>query len=74
MIAIILLALGAISTTFGYLIYFKKKYSLINDFDYEYKAGRRTEKYAERIGIIEFISGIFLIVAGIIAAILNISL
>lgn len=65
MIQAILIILGVISLYYGYNIYFNKKYNLINDFEAEFKAGRKTEKYAERIGIIEFVIGIALLLVGI---------
>lgn len=65
MIQAILIILGVISLYYGYNIFFKKKYDLINDFEAEFKAGRKTEKYAERIGIIEFVLGIALLISGI---------
>ena len=65
MIQAILIILGVISLYYGYNIFFKKKYNLINDFEAEFKAGRKTEKYAERIGIIEFVIGIALLLVGI---------
>ena len=43
---------------FGYFIFFKGKYDLINGFAEDLKAGRRTEKYARRVGLVEFIIGI----------------
>ena len=46
LLKIILIALGATFSIFGYLIYFKKKYNLINDFEANHKAGRKTESYA----------------------------
>ena len=42
---IILIILGATFITFGYEIYFKKKYNLINGFKEDYKAGRKTGLY-----------------------------
>ena len=48
---------------FGYLIFFKKKYSLINGFDTAFKEGRKTENYARRVGLVEFILGILLLIA-----------
>ena len=65
MIQAILIILGVMFLYFGYNIYFNKKYHLINDFEAELKAGRKTEKYAERIGIIEFAIGIALLISGI---------
>ena len=57
--------MGVIFTTFGYLIYFKEKYNLINGFEVYYKSGRKTESYAKKVGLIELIIGIILILIGI---------
>lgn len=43
---------------FGYNIYFRKKYNLINNFEKDYKNGLKNEKYAKRVGLIELILGI----------------
>ena len=48
---------------FGCFIFFKKKYSLINGFDAAFKEGRKTENYARRVGLVEFILGILLLIA-----------
>ena len=63
---IIIFMLGLAFTLFGYFILFRKKYSLINGFNEEYKAGRKTEKYAKRVGFVEFIIGIFLLITAVI--------
>lgn len=63
---IITVLLGLAFTLFGYFIYFKKKYNLINGFEAEFKAGKKDESYAKRIGIIEFVIGIIFMIAGII--------
>ena len=63
---IILLVVGLAFTLFGYFIYFEKKYSLINGFAESLKRGEKTESYAKRVGIIEFILGIAFIIADII--------
>ena len=70
MIQAILIILGVISLYYGYNIFFKKKYNLINDFEAEFKAGRKTEKYAERIGIIEFVLGAGMLIGGILLIII----
>lgn len=70
MIQAILIILGVISLYYGYNIFFKKKYNLINDFEAEFKAGRKTEKYAERIGIIEFVIGAGMLIGGILLIII----
>ena len=60
---IILVIIGFAFTLLGYFIFFKKKYSLINGFSADYKAGRKDEKYAKRVGIVEFVVGIAVLVA-----------
>ena len=65
-VKIITIALGLAFLLFGYLILFKKKYHLINDFEAERKAGRRDERYAEKVGRIEFILGAVLLVIGVL--------
>ncbi|MDI9521143.1 MAG: DUF3784 domain-containing protein [Bacillota bacterium] len=62
---IIIIMVSVAFSIFGYLIYFKKQYNLINGFEADYKAGRKTESYAKRVGIIELIIGIVLAFVGI---------
>ncbi len=68
---IILITVGIAFTIFGYEIYFQKKYNLINGFEEDYKAGRKTELYAKRVGLIEFIIGIILALIGICVTIVK---
>lgn len=65
LLKIILLAIGATFSTFGYLIYFKKKYNLINDYEANRKAGKKTESYARKVGLIELLLGIALLMIGL---------
>ena len=65
-IKIIAIVLGIAFLLFGYFIYFRRKYNLINGFEADRKAGRKTEAYARCVGLIEFIAGIALLIAGII--------
>ena len=65
LLKIILLALGATFSTFGYLIYFKKKYNLIDDYEANRKAGKKTESYARKVGLIELLLGIALLMIGL---------
>ena len=58
--------IGTAFVLFGYFIFFRKKYFLINGFEAELKAGRRNEKYAKRVGLIEIIIGIIFLIVGII--------
>lgn len=62
---IIAVLLGLAFTLFGYFIYFRKKYNLINGFEADFKAGRKDENYAKRVGIVEFVVGIAILIAGI---------
>ena len=63
---IIALVLGAAFTLFGYFIVFRKKYSLINGFEADLKAGRKNEEYARRVGTVEFIIGIVILIIGVV--------
>ena len=65
LLKIIIIALGATFSTFGYLIYFKKKYNLINDYEANRKAGKKTESYARKVGLIELLLGIALLMIGL---------
>ena len=49
---------------FGYFIYFKKKYHLVNGFEADFKAGRMNEENAKRVGRVELVVGITLLIAG----------
>ncbi len=63
---IILVIVGMLFLLFGYFIYFRKKYDLINDFEEDYKVGEKDASYAERVGLIEFIIGIVMIASGVV--------
>ena len=60
----ILIVVGGAFITFGYLIYFKEKYNLINGFELDYKSVRKTESYVKKVGLVELIIGIILVVIG----------
>ena len=64
LLMIILLVVGVAFTTFGYFIYFKEKYNLINGFESDYKSGRKSDSYAKKVGLVEFMIGIILVVVG----------
>lgn len=57
---VLAVVLGLAFLLFGYFIYFKKKYNLINGFEVDFKAGRKKEEYAKKVGMIEFVVGIVL--------------
>lgn len=60
-----LITVGVAFSLFGYLIYFKKQYDLINGFEEDHKAGRKTESYAKKVGMIQMISRLLLSLIGI---------
>lgn len=66
---LITVILGLAFTLFGYFIFFKKKYFLINGFEADFKAGRKTEDYAKRVGLVEFSVGIVPLIVAIILVI-----
>ena len=59
---LILLALGLTFSVFGYLIVFKKKFVLINDFEARKKVGSQTDADAIRVGKIVLTLGAGLLV------------
>jgi hypothetical protein len=59
---LILLALGLTFSVFGYLIVFKKKFGLINDFEVRKKVGSQTDADAIRVGKIVLTLGAGLLV------------
>ena len=59
---LILLALGITFSVFGYLIVFKKKFGLINDFEARKKVGSQTDADAIRVGKIALTLGVGLLV------------
>ncbi|MBP1543671.1 MAG: DUF3784 domain-containing protein [Oscillospiraceae bacterium] len=56
---------GLAFTLFGFFIFFKKKYSLINGFDEAFKKGLKTEEYARRVGLTEFAVGLAMLTAAL---------
>ena len=64
-IRLLAVVLGLAFLLFGYFIYFKKKYNLINGFEADFKAGRKKEEYAKKVGMIEFVVGIVLLITGV---------
>ena len=71
LLMIILLVVGVAFTTFGYFIYFKEKYNLINGFEGDFKSRRKTESYAKKVGLIELIIGIIFVLIGIAVIIIK---
>ena len=63
---IIAIILGIAFTLFGYFIFFKKKYTLINGFDEAFKSGRKNEDYAKRVGLAEFVLGVAILIVAVI--------
>ena len=62
----VLFLLGVAFVSFGYFIYFKKRYFLINGFEEAFKSGERDESYAKRVGLTELIIGIIMIISSVV--------
>lgn len=62
---VLAVVLGLAFLLFGYFIYFKSKYNLINGFEADFKTGRKNEDYAKRVGMVEFVVGIAILIAGV---------
>ena len=62
MVKIILFVIGITFCLFGYLIVFKRQYGLINDFKARKNAGSQKDVDAIRVGQVELILGIGLLV------------
>lgn len=71
LLKIILILVGLAFIIFGYLIYFKEKYNLINGFEGDFKSGRKTESYAKKVGLIELVIGIIFVLIGIAVIIIK---
>lgn len=65
LLKILLIVVGLLFLVFGYLIFFKGKYGLINGFEDDYKAGRKTKSYAKKVGSIELTLGALSLLAGL---------
>lgn len=61
---LLLIMIGGLFSLFGYLIYFRECYGLINHFRQDKEAGRRDDAYAQRIGLIEMIGGVTCMIQG----------
>lgn len=65
-IEVLIILIGLAFISFGYLIYFKEKYNLINMYEFNKKREIKNESYAKKIGKLELIFGIILSILGII--------
>ncbi len=65
LLSIILTIMGIVFTIFGYLIYFKKNYKLINGFKNDLAKGGKNISYGKKVGLVELIVGVILILIGI---------
>lgn len=65
LLSIILAITGIIFIIFGYLIYFKKNYSLINGLESDLAKWRKDISYGNKVGLVELVVGVILILIGI---------
>jgi hypothetical protein len=68
---IALISVGILFIGFGYSIYFKKNYNLINNFKEDKKSNKFDDAYALRVGFIELIGGLTYVVLGTLAMFFN---
>ena len=68
---IALMLIGVLFSIFGYYIFFKGKYGLINNFVEDKKNNKYNDEYAKRVGLIEFSGGFILLVLGIVSLFLS---
>lgn len=67
LIGIFLLLFGLFFLAMGYLIVFRRKYALINNFVDDKHRGRFDDDYAKRNGLIDLFWGLASLVLGVIA-------
>ena len=67
---ILTLLLGIAFIGYGYFIYVQKRYSLINGFEEAYRSGRKTEAYAKRVGLVELVLGVVLLLVAALLIVL----
>ena len=60
----VLIFVGITLAIFGFFIYFKGKYNLINNFEVDKKNLKYDDRYAKRVGSIEFFGGLIISVLG----------
>lgn len=65
-VGILLIVMGLAFAALGYLISFRKKYALINNFVDDKHRGKFNQAYAVRTGLIEIFWGILSILFGIL--------
>jgi len=68
---IALMLIGVMLSIFGYFIFVKGKYGLINNFVEDKKNNKYNDEYAKRVGLIEFSGGFILLVLGIVSLFLS---
>ncbi len=70
-LSIALVIVGIMFAVMGYLLFFKNRTDLINNYEYDLKAGMIDEGFARRLGITELISGAVFLSAGIFSAVVG---
>ena len=62
---VIAVSLGLTFTLLAIWFTLRRGYGLVNGFEADFRAGRKTESYASQIGLIEFVIGVVISVAAI---------
>ena len=64
---IALMFFGVVFLGFGYFIFFKGKYNLINNYKDDKKMQLYDDSYAKRVGLIEFTGGLTTLTLGVLS-------
>lgn len=71
LLIVILIMIGLVFLVYGYRIYFRGHYHLINGFEANKKAGRKTQAQAKKAGFIELLIGLILVIIALLLAVLR---
>lgn len=66
-----MMLIGILFIFFGYLIFFKSKYYLINNFIEDKNRKKLDDNYAKKVGFIEFTGGLVTLTLGVLSLFLS---
>lgn len=69
--SIVLVVLGIFFALSGFQVYFRRMYSMINNFDRIKLRYKSPEAYARRLGMIQFVGGVAELIGGVVSLLLR---
>ncbi len=69
--SIVLVVLGIFFALSGFQVYFRRMYSMINNFDRIKLRYKSPESYARRLGMIQFVGGVAELIGGVVSLLLR---